>query len=376
MRRSIACALALGVLAAAPQSDITSWLDRYERRDYAVVGDARTMDIKTFSKRLSDAAPRCVSAAGASAVERRRLVAATLALEVVQPVVEDALTAQDGMARNVIEWGCRLVRANPKPTEAEHWWHLAALALSEQLFDEYFLTGYLSPQIGSEAAARIAARYGGNRNHLSHAENRFPDEARFKLGRLVTTEVHITMGAWGWLGQPSEAVRQAAKPFYEDSVRKPDNNQRRRLIGGYAELAAASEAVRAEAHVRAGVLEFRLGQYDAALGQLRQAQANTQEAALLYLSHFFRAKVLERRGGEAEAEAEYRAALRAMPMAQSAVTALSAWLFLRDAREEAYELTAASLAVRPVPVDPWREYWCGDCRLWPALIARLREELR
>ena len=376
MRRWPICALTLGVLAAAPQSDITAWLDRYDRRDYAVVGEARAMDIRTFSKRLSDAAPRWVSAAAPSAIDRRRLVAATLALEVIQPIVGNAVTTEEAVARNLIEWGCRLVRANPTPPPSERWWHLAAVALSERLFDEYFLTGYLPPQITGRAAANIRARYGGNRDHLAHAEDRVPDEPRFKLARLVTTEVHITMGAWFWLGQPSDVVRQAAKPFYEDSVRRPDNNQRRRLIGEYAKLGAAAQAVRAEAHLRAGALEFRLGQFDAAVDHLRQVEPNTQEPALVYLSHFFRAKVHERQGDGTAAEAEYRAALTAVPMAQSAVSALSAALFLRDARKDAYELVSASLAIRPAPVDPWREYWCGDCRLWPELIARLRAELR
>ena len=158
MRRWPICALTLGVLAAAPQSDITAWLDRYDRRDYAVVGEARAMDIRTFSKRLSDAAPRWVSAAAPSAIDRRRLVAATLALEVIQPIVGNAVTTEEAVARNLIEWGCRLVRANPTPTPSERWWHLAAVALSERLFDEYFLTGYLPPQITGRAAATIRAR--------------------------------------------------------------------------------------------------------------------------------------------------------------------------------------------------------------------------
>ena len=365
--------------AAVAQSAIPGWLDRYEQGDYeAVLAEVRVApDIKAFGKQLAELAPPWVAAKGPASIDRRRLIAATFALEAIRPAMERIVpTPGSPVAAPILEWACQLLRSTPAPLPAERWWHLAAVALIERSFNEYLLTGYLGPGFDSK-------QYGPVGNHLAHSAARFPDEPRFKLTIVVSREVHLTGGAWSWLGRPltasnrsGDAALMAKQSENWTAVVESRNAPAwKRLIADYNAL-AVFEGIRAESHLRAGVLEFRLGNHEGALDHLRQVEPNTQEPALVYLSRFFRAKVFERLGRPADAEAEYRSALRAVPLAESAATALAASLFLRDARPESSELIDAMFTVRPTPADPWRDYWCGDCRLWSRYIERLRKELK
>jgi len=252
-----------------PQS-IPQWLDRYERGDYdAVLTEVyATPDIKAFGKQLTDLAPRWVSAQGPDAVDRRRLVAAAFTLEAIKPAMERVLpTPGSPEAAPILEWACQLLRSTPSALPAERWWHLAAVALIQRSWNDY-LTGEIDPRITR------TAEYGPVRNHLGHSVNRFPDEPRFRLAAVVSKEVHITGGAWFWLSQPptSAAFVDAHAQFDGPEAQKREaaalrehDAARRRVLAQYAAL-ATTEGIRAEVHLRAGVLEFRLGDHDMALG--------------------------------------------------------------------------------------------------------------
>ena len=381
---TIVCAVAVcasrpNALAQSKGYDIPGWLDRYERGEYdAVLAEAwAARDIKTFGKQLAELTPRWAAAKGPESIDRRRLIAATFTLEAVRPTMVRVMpTVGSPVGAPILEWACQLMRSTPTPLPAERWWHLAAVALIERSHNEYLLTGYLDPRAKSHP-------FGPVRNHLQHSAARFAEEPRFTLAALRSREVNITGGKYFWLSRPpapasrtGDAARIAMQlEEWWTIVERRDAPERRRLIAEYNALATV-DAVRAESQLRAGVLEFRLGNHEAALDHFRHVEPSTQEPALVYLSRFFRGKVFERLGRTAEAEAEYRSALRAVPLAESAATALSASLFLRDVRDEASELIDAMLTTRPTPVDPWREYWCGDCRLWSKYIDRLRAELR
>jgi Flp pilus assembly protein TadD len=107
-----------------------------------------------------------------------------------------------------------------------------------------------------------------------------------------------------------------------------------------------------------------------------RVESLTRDPWLLYLARLFRGGVLERRGRIADAERAYRGALRAVPRAQAASTALATLLFKQDRRTEASQLVEDMLAASPALVDPWRGYINADDRFWPVLIARLRQEIR
>jgi len=183
------------------------------------------------------------------------------------------------------------------------------------------------------------------------------------LAAVFSEEVHETNGAWFWLSG------------IDDPRIRGNEEAWRGLARRYAALASIT-ALRAEANLRGGVIRFRLGETEAALDLLDQVESYSAEPALGYLSRFFRGKALERLNRVAEAETAYRSALDLVPRAQSASTALASSLFLRGQQNEADTIIRAAIETRPVPADPWRLYWCGDCRLWPSLIAQLRQEVR
>ena len=79
------------------------------------------------------------------------------------------------------------------------------------------------------------------------------------------------------------------------------------------------------------------------------------------------------RGQTDEAAKAYRAALAAWPGAQSAQVALMAVLLNRGDRQEAARLAEAAETAPPNQFDPWWTYWLGDYRVYPEILAKLRE---
>jgi tetratricopeptide (TPR) repeat protein len=357
---------AQGTSQTPPQ--LTILLDLYEHGDYdaALAGLAAWPDLKVLRKRFAEAAPGWIAAGGPRTANRRLLVAATLALESARPAMERSAGSpeeEDPTGGPLIEWACQLLRAAGPPFPAERWWHLAALALIERSYDRYLLTGSLPPRIAPMLAARIQHNHGSAANQLAHSIARFPDEARFQLASIVGEEVHQTAGAWSWLSEPNEL-----------SIISAETGVWKRLADRYGTL-TGGETVRAEAYLRAGVIHFRLGDDARALDLLGQVRALSSDAHLRYLSEFFEGKSLERAGRLQEAEAAYERALDVIPRAQSASTALATLRFLRDERESAFAIVQKALDPPLMPVDPWRLYWCGDCRLWTQYCTRLREAI-
>ena len=263
------------------------------------------------------------------------------------------------VAAPILEWACQLLRTTPAPLPAERWWHLAAVALIERSFNEDPLTGHSSREDGRNPTIRSEATSGTRLRA-------FLDEPRFKLAVLVGREVHITGGAWFWLSRPPTTTSRSGDAaliakqleMWSRRGRAPGRPRTEALLPGYSAL---PPSIRPRgSHLRAGVLEFRLGAYEAAL-VITSASRAQHAGARIVVSE----PVLSREGFRAARAAGrrrsgYSLALRAARLAESAATALAASLFLRDARAEADELIDAMFTVRPTPVDPWRDYWCGD----------------
>jgi len=384
----------LRVGAAIHTPAVTALLDLYDHGDHAAVGGAlagiRNVDV--FRRRLEQDAPAWILARGPESEDRRRLVAASLALEAARATV-----AEWDASRHLVEWGCQLLRAGGPPQPAEYVWHLAAAALIQSAGDTVFLVG-LPPMARDRHPARGKAI-----DHLAHAEARFPSEDRFKLVRAVAYERMSWRGedrnpVWvdparsaTILAAQESARREAAQPpqelRFERSAalqlvkdgRPPQDAATRSLeLWQLVDLLtplAERPSVQAEARVRLGVTCLRLGRRDRALAELRRAAPPAADPFLVYLTRYFTGRALEADGDRPAAAAEYRAALQAVPQAQSATLALSAILFVAGSREEAFALTRDATQARP-PADPWREYVIGENRFLPALIGRLREGLR
>jgi tetratricopeptide (TPR) repeat protein len=143
----------------------------------------------------------------------------------------------------------------------------------------------------------------------------------------------------------------------------------------YATL-AGEPPVAAEAHIRAALVSYRIANNDAAIDHLSQVQKLTEDPFLVYLSRLIEGIVRERQGQDEEAVTAYRAALRAVPGAQTATTMLIARLIKLGRVREAAQVAESFFEGGPPVVDPWRLYRLGDFRSWPSLMTRLRAEFR
>jgi tetratricopeptide (TPR) repeat protein len=377
-------------------------LDLYERGEYdaALAPIGPWPNSERLLEKLRDDAPRWVDATGPEAAPRRRLIAASFALE----AAHRGLANWDD-ARHLVEWGCQLLRAGP-PLPAERTWQLASVALIQGASDVIFLTG-LPRNARDPHPSRGTAI-----DHLTHAELRFPDEARLRLARAVVQEFRswgqdsknprlargetptLDMGGGGSFDRRQFFVISDVPDIrFDRETAQAIVTRRMRGVGGVRDLVAArkslqlwnlidlfepflaDETTRADAHVRLGHTYLRLARPDKASAHFQQVPATTSDPFLIYLTRFFAGRIHEAAGERAAAIAAYREALQSVPRAESASLALGRLLFTGDERDEAYDIVAASLSQGPVQ-DPWRQYPSGSFHLWQDLIARLRQELR
>ena len=129
----------------------------------------------------------------------------------------------------------------------------------------------------------------------------------------------------------------------------------------------------AEARMRGAWFLLRIRKLDEALALLDTPGAPTTDPYVQYLTHLARGQVLRARGQSDEAAKAYRAALATWPGAQSAQVALMTLLLNRGERQEAASLAEAAETAPANQFDPWWTYWLGDYRVYPAIVAKLRE---
>lgn len=345
-------ALAAGGMPPAQTSTGIALLDRYAHGEFDAVVEALGA-VENFSdiyKNIRSQAPAWIEAGGAGDRARRRLAAATFALEASHAgELEDWKLVQNWIRleniywrapAQLLEWGCRLLREDSPPQSMELTWQLAALAVADRAEDFEFL-------IGSPWEARANPK--DEIEHLKHVAARFPGERRFALTQGIAIE---------WRLFPS--------------ARRPGLREAQQVFTTLRD----DPAVGAEASMRLGALQLRAGQITQALPLFDRADRGVADPYVQYLARFFRGQALERQRKAADAESAYRSALDAIPRAQSASFALAALLVQRGARAEAANLVDASLPRQQRPPDPWRTYAEADYRFWPGLIATLRAEIR
>ena len=363
-------------LSASPSSppqfgNAQELLAHYERADYDTVTAAlaAVTDFSHLRDEFERVANEWITNAAAAEASRRRLVAATVALEIGKSAVD-----RDWLAvRPLVEWACALLRDGP-PRPAERTWHLASIALASRARDTRLLLGvegpdlwYRSPNSAHPlpALGNPVAPYGWkNIDHLAHAERRFPDEARFQLARMFALEPALE-------NVPPRDNRWP-RVYWRVAVQ---DEQGRMAIRRYETLLNHLE-IGAEARLRTGSLWLRVGEPGRAIQHLSLADSRSREPFIRYLARYFAGEANELLGRPVLAREAYRAALEVVPGAQSGVVRLSVRLFLEGRRIDATELATRSLAMTPRPADPWRLYSYGDFRMWETLIASLRANLR
>jgi VWFA-related protein len=132
----------------------------------------------------------------------------------------------------------------------------------------------------------------------------------------------------------------------------------------------------AEARMRAAWFLSRVGKLDEALALVDARQPGGTDPYVRYLTDLVRGQILRARGRLDEAEKAYRDALTTWPGAQSARVALMTLRLSRGDRPEAAKLAEAAETASGNEFDPWWTYWLGDYRVYPTIVAKLREIIR
>jgi tetratricopeptide (TPR) repeat protein len=344
-------------------SSVEVLLDQYGRAEYEKATSSLQPDnLESFADALAAKGPSWVRAADPAQENRRRLVEASLALEAVQRALATAPSfAHQVTSARLIEWGSEQLQTTSKADRA---WYVASIALAERITLHPFLAGIegYHPSRASEERQR----FGNALAYIASVQKRIPDEPRVRLAVAALEDLAPPANDVGWMSHPPDLAGSFMKPFaaeYERTIRALTE-------------AASTDSIRAEAHLRAAVIEWRFGRPDAAIAHLDQVEPSTADPYLIYLSRFVRGKALEMQGRAGDAEAAYRSALSVVPDAESAATALATSLFLRGEKTEAFSLTQRGLAAAPVTADPWRQYRWGDYRMAPVQMETLRAALR
>jgi len=254
--------------------------------------------------------------------DRRR--AAIFALELaVAGLRSDTRYARDEGGRLLAEYHVRV--REPKGADAfECWWFVTEASA---------LAGFFRPD---DALVFIP-----------RALQRCPTNARLHLAHALVSEQQWLRGT-RMAGQESEIVSR-----YEQAIKFPETET--------------------EARVRAARFLYGLGQFDRALAILEGITTPSTDPEIRYFTDLIRGQILRASGRSEDAAAAFRAALATWPGAQSAQVALMTLLMNRGNREEAYALAEAVQTAPPDQYDPWWMYWLGDYRVYPAILARLRE---
>src|SRR6185295_13859901 len=204
-----------------------------------------------------------------------------------------------------------------------------ALAVAERAQDYEFLNGDQTEKVRPTSIPGTTQPI----LHVVHVRQRFPDEPRLKLAEGIAEEWH----------QPALA-RRAFDQLKDDLD-----------VGG-------------EATMRLGAADFRAREDNSALAAFRRVPSLTRDPWVLHLSRYFSGLIQERRQQPLEAERAYRAALAAVPHAESASIALGSLLFRTGRRSEGSAIIETMLSANPRPRDPWRTYADADDRFWPDYI--------
>jgi tetratricopeptide (TPR) repeat protein len=315
---------------AAPAAPVVELLDAYDAGRFETVEKlvAAIPDLAKFSADLQQASASWVTAGAAERPQRRRLIVAAIALEAAGVHIQQWLAG-----RKLLVWAADLARRGP-PTEAEHLWYLAAVALAQGAYDP-------SPLVADAAM-------------------RFPSEDRFHLAAAIARETT----SWRLVHY---AQRNGDKNAGRGILRD--------LVKAFEPL-LARPSIRAEVHLRLGHTFLRLDQPKVAFEHLERVAPLAKDPFLRYLGNYLSGKAREALKDGAGAAAAYRRALEIVPRAQSASFAYAALAFDRDARDEAHAVVESAISSETRADDPWRVYQAADFRFWTAFVELVRRGLR
>jgi tetratricopeptide (TPR) repeat protein len=152
----------------------------------------------------------------------------------------------------------------------------------------------------------------------------------------------------------------------------------RRIPGAISQLERLLDdpAIGGEAELRTGYLELRRSRWPEALTRLDGATARITEPMLRAVAHYLAGWVYEQLERPEDAIAEYRQGLAITPAMRNLATRLSALLFLRNERADAYAILDAALNARPAPLDLLVALERADGRFVSEWLASIRRDLQ
>jgi len=361
---ALAFLLTPGLHAQSGGVDVTGLIELYSqgRHDEAVTKAAALTELGPLRLRFVQDVPPWIQADPANA-EKRRAAAAAFLVELAAVRLE----TDWGRLADLIEFTCaQILRASGPPTEFERAWHAATHALAGRARARLWLLGEYARLPHQKPVRRPPPKKNAppaSPMHLMHALERFPDDPRFQLTRVV---------AWTW-GRDAEPIR---------NLRRRDDGERQFAFSatpleGLTALKPLTEfpAVAAEAWVRSGLIHITVGDFAAALGAFETAEPLASEPAMKYLAIFNAARALEALARPDDAMRGYKRALELIPDAESATVALASLQFMRDEREAALLVVDRVFARTPTHTDPGRMTGYGSFVRWPELKAALRAAL-
>jgi tetratricopeptide (TPR) repeat protein len=293
----------------------------------------------------------------------RRAAVAAFIVELAAARLEDDW----GRLSDLIEWTCaQILRAGGPPTEFERRWHMATTALAGRARVRLWLLGPYARLPHQKPLTRPLTKDDPpSPLHLMHAIERFPDDPRFQLARVV---------AWTW-GRDSEPNRNMRREWRENVERwGPSRPAQLEAITAFEPLTRVPD-VAAEAWIRTGLIHVTVSDHAAALKALEAALPLARTPQLQYLAHFLAGRSHEALQQPDEAIAQYRRALDVVPSAESATIALASLLFLRGDAESSIAMIDKRFAATDPLADPGRLTGYGAYLHWPEIRAAMRAEL-
>ena len=207
-----------------------------------------------------------------------------------------------------------------------------------------------------------------DREILPRARKRIPDEPRVRLAEV--------------LARTNQDLLLLRRMYFwsRDILRKETlgSSSTRPIPGAIRafEPLLADPALSGEVELRIGYLELRRNSWSPALMRFDAARSKATDLTLRATADYFAGWVAEQLDREDDAIASYRRALAIAPTMRNLATRLSALLYLRNERAEAYALLDSALNARPAPIDLMVQMERGDARLVPGWLASIREALK